>query len=98
MEVDMFKTFAMTVAGGLLMVSLSTFGIDVSGAQTTIELKDGSTVYVFGNGRMGMTDRYGRVARMQPGVPMKIKNGQTIVMIGDEVARVQAIKNHENQK
>lgn len=53
-----------------------------------IELLDGSTVYLFENGKMGMEDRYGRPTRMQPGASMQTKDGRVITMTGDETARV----------
>lgn len=60
--------------------------------QQNIALKDGSTVYVFKDGKMSMEDRFGRVVRMQPGHVMEAKDGRQIIMVGDEVARLDAIR------
>lgn len=53
----------------------------------TVALKDGSTVYVFNDGKMGMEDKYGRASRMGEGHLMETKSGQKITMIGNETAR-----------
>jgi Copper resistance protein K len=49
-------------------------------------------VYVFKDGKMGMEDRLGRVVGMKPGHVMETKDGQRIIMIGNELARLDAIK------
>lgn len=64
-------------------------GLDVS---KTIPLEDGSTVYVFQNGKMGMEDKVGRPTRMKPGHVMKAKDGTQLIMVGDEVMRVESLR------
>ncbi|WP_455153196.1 CopK family periplasmic copper-binding protein [Cupriavidus basilensis] len=56
-----------------------------------LELKDGSALYVFKDGRMGMEDRLGRAVSMKEGVLMETKDGQKIMMIGNEVWRVESL-------
>lgn len=58
-------------------------------AKQIIELKDGSTLYIFKDGKMAMEDRYGRATRMEIGAAMQTKNGQQFKMESDEVARLQ---------
>ena len=58
------------------------------GAQT-VELTDGSTVHVFADGKMAMESRFGRAAHMAPGHAMQTRDGKTIVMNGNEVARLE---------
>ena len=41
---------------------------------------------------MGMEDKYGRTARMKQGHAMETKDGQSIIMIGDEVARLDWVR------
>ena len=60
-------------------------------AQQVVSLKDGSTVYVFKDGKMGMADQFGRTVRMNPGHVMEARDGQKIVMTGDEVARLHTL-------
>lgn len=58
----------------------------------SIPLVDGSTVLVFQDGKMGMEDKQGRSARMKPGHVMKAKDGTSLMMVGDEVMRVESIR------
>lgn len=60
-------------------------------AKQVVELKDGSTVYVFDGGKMAMESKYGRAERMDPGSTMETKDGQKITMVGDEVARLNSL-------
>jgi hypothetical protein len=71
-------------------VSVSAFASDEAraAAQQVIELKDGSTVYIFKDGKMGMEDKYGRATRMKKDTVMETKDGQKIIMHGDEVMRL----------
>lgn len=66
-------------------------------AKQVIELKDGSTLYIFKDGKMAMEDRYGRATRMEQGAAMETRDGQKITMQGDEVARLNSllIRGHE---
>lgn len=60
-------------------------------AKQMIELKDGSTLYIFKDGKMAMEDRWGRATRMEVGTVMETKDGQRIKMESDEVARLQTL-------
>jgi len=66
-------------------------------AKQVIDLKDGSTVYVFKDGKMGMEDKYGKAMRMKKDSVMETKDGQKIIMHGDEVMRLDSLlrKGHE---
>ena len=57
-------------------------------AQKTIPMKDGSTLYLFKDGKMAMEDKFGRAVRMKKGVVMEAKDGQKLMMHGDEVMRL----------
>lgn len=65
--------------------------VDVSKVEKNIELKDGSTVHFFKDGKMAMEDKYGRVISMKPGQVMDTKDGKRIIMIGNEVVRLEPI-------
>ena len=71
-------------------VSATAFASDDAraAAKQVIELKDGSTVYIFKDGKMGMEDKYGRATRMKKDTVMETKDGQKIIMHGDEVMRL----------
>lgn len=60
-------------------------------AKQVIDLKDGSTLYIFKDGRMAMEGRYGNATRMEHGMTMETKDGQKITMQGDEVARLHSL-------
>ena len=63
-------------------------GVDVV---KSIPLENGSTVFVFKDGKMGMEDKMGRSTRMKPGHVMKAKDGTSLMMVGDEVMRVESL-------
>jgi hypothetical protein len=92
----MFKK--MLVAAACSMVALSAFAVDTTKVEKSIELKDGSTVYLFKDGKMGMEDKLGRVTRMKPSQVMEGKDGQRYMMVGDEVARLDAVLHGDNRK
>ncbi len=83
------KKMLITMAGSL--VALSAYAVDTSQVEKSIELKDGSTVYLFKDGKMGMENKMGKAVRMKEGHVMETKDGQKIIMIGDEVARLESI-------
>jgi hypothetical protein len=85
----MFKKILVTAAAS--MVALSAFAVDASKVEKSIELKDGSTVYLFKDGKMGMESKLGRVVPMKAGHVMETKDGQRVIMIGNEVARLETV-------
>lgn len=89
----MFKKILIIAASS--MVALSAFAVDQGNVQKSIELKDGSTVYIFKDGKMGMEDKLGRAIRMKPGKVMEAKDGQKLIMIGDEVMRVESLQHKD---
>ena len=85
----MFKKMLIVVAGS--MVALSALAVDTSKVEKSIELKDGSTVYLFKDGKMGMENKLGKVVHMKAGQVMETKDGQRIIMVGNEVARLETL-------
>ncbi len=75
----------------MIAVTGSAFAVDASQVAKSIALKDGSTVYVYKDGKMGMEDKYGRSVYMDPGHVMETKDGKKIIMIGNEIYRVDEI-------
>ena len=94
----MMNKILVTAVSAMAMVAMSAFAVDLSQVEKSVPLKDGSTVYVLKGGKMGMEDKYGRAARMQPGVVMETKDGQRIAMIGDEVAYVNSLLTKDNRR
>ncbi|NMG30006.1 periplasmic Cu(I)/Cu(II)-binding protein CopK [Aromatoleum evansii] len=70
------------------LMASSAMAVDQGGVEQSILLTDGSTVYIFEDGKMAMEDKFGRVARMQEGHVMETRDGQKIVMNGDEIWRL----------
>lgn len=60
-------------------------------AKQMLELNDGSTLYIFKDGKMAMEDRYGRAARMELGTVKEITDGRQLKMESDEVARLHSL-------
>ena len=85
----MFKKILIAAASS--MVALSAFAVDSSKVEKSIELKDGSTVYLFKDGKMGMENKLGKVVHMKAGHVMETKDGQRIIMVGNEVARLETL-------
>ncbi|RXZ44415.1 periplasmic Cu(I)/Cu(II)-binding protein CopK [Crenobacter cavernae] len=83
----------------LCAVTAPAFASDAAraAAKQVIELKDGSTLYVFKDGKMSMENKYGRSMRMKPGHVMETKDGQKIMMHGDEVMRLDSLLQEGHQ-
>ena len=88
-----FRTAIVSMA--LLAPALSAFAVNQSDVEKSVQLKDGSTVHQFKDGKMAMESKLGSVYRMKEGEPMQAADGSTILMRGDEVARLStAIQSH----
>lgn len=60
-------------------------------AQQVIPLSDGSTAYVFTNGKMAVEDRLGHAVVTKPGTILRTADGNTITMVGDEVGYLNSL-------
>jgi hypothetical protein len=60
-------------------------------AKQVIDLKDGSTLYIFKDGKMAMEDRYGRATRTTLGTVVETSDGRKITTQSDEVARLHSL-------
>jgi len=87
----MLNKMLITAISATAMVAMSAFAVDSSQVEKTVPLNNGSTIYV-------LKDKNGRAARMEPGVVMETKDGQRVVMIGDEVAYLSSLLNKDNRK
>ena len=88
----MLKKLLIIVA--MSAVTATAFAADPAhtAAKQTLELKNGSTVYVFPDGKMAMEGKTGKPERMKEGVVMETKDGQKLTMVGDEVAKLESLK------
>lgn len=64
-----------------------------SAAEKVVGMKDGSTLYIFKDGKMAMENKYGRAVAMKEGQVMQTKDGQEIIMIGNQVALLERLIN-----
>ena len=74
----MLKKFIVIAA--LSTLGASAYAVDASQVEKSIELKDGSTVYIFKDGKMGMEDKLGRAVRMKKDTVMEAKDGSKLMM------------------
>ena len=74
----------------LALPALSAFALDNTDIVKSTQLKDGSIVHEFKDGKMAMESKFGKAVRMQEGTTMETANGQSITMKGDEVAKLSA--------
>lgn len=91
----MLKKVLMIVA--ISSAAASAYAVDRTQVKQSIELKDGSTVYIFKDGKMGMEDKYGRATYMESGHVMETKDGKKIIMNGNEIWRVDELL-HSNHR
>ena len=91
----MLKKLLMVVA--MSAVTATAFAVDAAQVEKSIELKDGSTVYIFKDGKMGMEDKLGRAVRMKKDTVMETKDGQKIIMHDDEVMRLDSLLKEGHQ-
>lgn len=83
----MFEKIAMAAAIGLFAMSVQ--AADNPKPEESIALKDGSTVHIYKDGKMAMESEHGRSQHMKDGQVMETKDGQKIVMKGNEIWRLE---------
>ncbi|CAM3795769.1 CopK family periplasmic copper-binding protein [Roseateles saccharophilus] len=66
--------------------------LETSGVvKSKVQLVDGSTLYVFKDGKMAREDRFGRAVFLKRGETLTTVDGSKIVAVGNEVARLDAL-------
>lgn len=85
------------IIAALASLGTSAFAVDQSQVKQAIPLKDGSTVYIFKDGKMGMEDKVGRASYMAPGHVMETKDGKKIIMNGNEIWRVEELLHKDHR-
>ena len=84
----MLKKIAVAAAVGLF--ALSANAADSDKPEKSIVLKDGSTVHMYKDGKMAMESKHGRPQHMKEGQVMEAKDGQKIMMKGNEIWRLES--------
>ena len=87
----MLKKLLMVAAMSAVATAAFAGDAALEAAEKTIDLKDGSTLYIIKDGKMAMEDKFGRATRMKQGHVMETKDGQKIMMHGDEVMRLDSL-------
>lgn len=75
----------------LATASAMSFALDLGVVKQSIPLQDGATVHIFADGKMAMEDKFGRAAFMADGHMMETRQGEKIIMRGNEVARLDSL-------
>jgi len=76
-------------AAASVLIATSAFAVDPGNVDKSYELKDGSTVYIFKDGKMAMENKLGQVVSMKDGHAMETKDGKKIMMKGNEIWRLE---------
>lgn len=80
------------ITAALLAAATAAFAHDLSNIARTVQLQDGTSVYIFQDGKMAMEDKVGRSVSMSEGQAMVTRDGQLIRMAGNETARLDCIR------
>ena len=85
----MLKKMMIVVALSAVTVCAFAVESDARDAATkVVELQDGSMVYIFKGGKMGVENKNGVATKTKAGTVLKTKDGQDLIMVGDEVGRL----------
>lgn len=87
----------MLMIAALSFMGASAYAVDAAQVEKSIALKDGSTVYIFKDGKMAMEDKLGRVVLMKADTVMEAKDGQKIIMHGNEVMRLDSLLHKDHR-
>lgn len=89
----MLKKMLVIVAMSAVSVFAVAGQIDARNAATrTIELQDGSIVYVFKSGKMAVENAKGTAVSTKAGTILKAKDGSDVTMVGNDVARLDVLR------
>lgn len=80
------------IMAALLAAGTAVLAHDLSNVARIVPLQDGTSVYVFQDGKMAMEDKLGRSVSMSEGHAMVARDGQQIRMAGNETARLDCIR------
>lgn len=74
-------------------IPLPSFAGDAAAAaaKEMINLKDGSTLYVFSDGKMALESKYGKAEFLMKGQTLQTADGRTIKADSNEIARLDSL-------
>jgi hypothetical protein len=85
-----------TTLATIAVPSLAEHALDPT-AVNIVNLKDGSTLYVFRDGKMAKTDKYNRPVHLKSGEVLEARDGRQVTAIGNEVARLTWLLNRDHR-
>lgn len=91
----MLKKIVTVVTVALVAGQLFAGQAAIKEAKQVVELKDGSTLYIFRDGKMAVEDRYGHAKSMRPNTELEGKDGQRYQLQGNEVGRLEKLLNDD---
>ena len=82
------------LAAALAGVAAPVFADDAAKqeAKEVMNLKDGSTLYLFKNGKMAKENKLGRVVHLKSGEVLEAVDGRKVVAVGNEVGPLDSLK------
>lgn len=86
------------IALSLVATALSAAAAGDNDIVQSVQLKDGTTMHHYKDGKMSMEGKNGNIVFMKEGMTMETTDGKTITMSGNEVARLFMQKKLENKK
>ena len=88
----------LAIMASMLAVAGTAFAVDMGNVAQKFDLKDGSTVYVFKDGKMAKESRFGDATVFKRGEVLEATDGRKVVPVGNEVARLGVLlrDGHEN--
>lgn len=75
---------------GIATPSMARHELERSGAEA-IALKDGSTLYIFKDGKMAREDKFGNATTMKKGQTVEAKDGRVVTVNSSESARLHGL-------
>jgi len=86
-------TIAAALAATLAVAATPALARDAldQAVKTKVELRDGSFLYIFKDGKMAKEDAYGRAVRIKRGEVLIAKDGRQIKAVGNESARLDGL-------
>jgi hypothetical protein len=98
---SIMKFYLSTLALALAAVGAAApaFARDVlpQATQQTLNLKDGSTLYVFKDGKIAKEDRFGRATYLKQGDVLELSDGRKVTVNSNEVGRLSSLLNEGHQ-
>jgi hypothetical protein len=93
-------TLIAILATALTGVAVPAFAHDAArqAADQIVNLKDGSALYVFKDGKMAKTDKFGRAVHLKGGEVLEAVDGRRLTASSNEVARLDMLlsEGHRN--